>query len=225
MYCNNCGHKDDDRAKFCASCGAALQLVRENPIRIIGKTEGFLLNPIATFKAVRNGTLRSALLYTFIWFAVLSAFSITISHMFPGKLTLMSIFTPNLDDWPQPEEITYTAIPLICIFGVIGVLIGSLWQQLWVRILGGRQGYTQTVKAISYGATPAYILGWIPYLSVVGLIWAIMVIIIGLRELHSILTIRAIAAWLLGVVSLYIVLVAFILIVLIISGLQSNAWM
>jgi hypothetical protein len=57
-----------------------------------------------------------------------------------------------------------------------------------------------------YGATPALILGWIPYVWVVGVAWSIVVQIIGVRQLHGIPMQRAVAAYM---ISLAIPLIIF----------------
>jgi len=75
-----------------------------------------------------------------------------------------------------------------------------------VYLFGGKNGVGQTANAMMYGATPALILGWIPYVWVVGVAWSIVVQIIGVRQLHGIPMQRAVAAYM---ISLAIPLIIF----------------
>ena len=59
---------------------------------------------------------------------------------------------------------------------------------------------TQTFKALMYGATPSLLLGWIPFINFLALIWALIVEIIGIRQLHEISTGRAVAAVILAII-------------------------
>ena len=84
---------------------------------------------------------------------------------------------------------------------------------------------------MAYGATPAYLVGWVPFVVWLGLdligaavligalvsIWALVVTIIGLRELHGITTGRAVAACLLLVVLVLVIIFSFFFSVLAIS--------
>ncbi|MDD1698401.1 MAG: YIP1 family protein, partial [Methanoregula sp.] len=42
--------------------------------------------------------------------------------------------------------------------------------------------YEQTLKTAMYSTTPFLLLGWIPYVSIIGAIWYIVLLIIGIRE-------------------------------------------
>ena len=59
---------------------------------------------------------------------------------------------------------------------------------------------TQTFKALMYGATPSLLLGWIPVIGFLAAIWALIVEIIGIRQLHEISTGRAVAAVILAII-------------------------
>lgn len=171
----------------------------------LNKVKGFISNPTATFRAVKGATIRDALKYAFIWYVIFGA----LLGLILGVLFKASINIASVPDWIN--NLGFALIPLMAIllsiFGILGILIVGAWQHLWVRICGGKKGYAQTVKAGAYGATPSYLLGWIPYVgALAGGIGATIVTIIGLRELHEISTGRAIAAWLLAMISLGVLL-------------------
>lgn len=118
----------------------------------VEKIRGFLLSPTETFRKTRPDTLGDGLEYAVIWYAILGI--LIIARWIPS----FPIKIADLD---------LALIPLffvmMIVFGVIALIIGGAWQHLWVYVCGGRKGYTQTVKALAYGLTPSYVLGWIPF--------------------------------------------------------------
>jgi hypothetical protein len=164
-----------------------------------------MLNPSETFRAAKGDTLGDGLKYAVIWYAILGLLlGIVIAVVFAALLAMFAAvpvigpYISALAPWG------FLLIPLLLVMmvigGVIGLIIGGAWLHLWVYVCGGRNGYTQTVKAVAYGGTPSYVLGWIPFLGFIGAIWAFVVEIIGIRELHEISTGRAVAAALLAII-------------------------
>lgn len=180
----------------------------------ISKIWGFLCRPAITFGAVKEETLRGALKYALIGLVVLGALTgIMVTVSLSGADQLSDSEWGRMADWLE-------FIPITILFSVVGgllfIFIGGAWTHLWVYLLGGRQGhsYRQTVKALAYGATPVYLVGWVPLavwlgsdligatvlIGALASIWALVVTIIGLRELHGITTGRAVAVSVLGIV-------------------------
>ena len=182
----------------------------------VSKIWGFLRRPAITFGAVKEETLRGALKYALIGLVVLGALTgIMVTVILSGADQLSDSEWGRMADWLE-------FIPITILFSVVGgllfIFIGGAWTHLWVYLLGGRQGhsYRQTVKALAYGATPVYLVGWVPLavwlgsdligatvlIGALASIWALalVVTIIGLRELHGITTGRAVAVSVLGIV-------------------------
>jgi len=190
-----------------------MRLVR---MGFVSKIWGFLRRPAITFGAVKEETLRGALKYALIGLVVLGALTgIMVTVSLSGADQLSDSEWGRMADWLE-------FIPITILFSVVGgllfIFIGGAWTHLWVYLLGGRQGhsYRQTVKALAYGATPVYLVGWVPLavwlgsdligatvlIGALASIWALalVVTIIGLRELHGITTGRAVAVSVLGIV-------------------------
>ena len=89
---------------------------------------------------------------------------------------------------------------IIIIGGLIGILVGGIWLHIWVYLCSGRKGIKQTIKAMAYGSTPWLLLGWIPYVGIIGGIWCIITSIIGIKQLHKVSAPKAILAYLLGAI-------------------------
>ena len=214
----------------------------ENPVEperrlvktgFVSKVWGFLRRPPTTFRAVREDTLSSVLKYALICLVILAAAAgITLALLAPDE------FVPPwlgrlADNIPL---LIAVSIGLSIAGGMIFIFVGGAWTHLWVTLLGGRQGcsYRQTLKALACGATPAYLLGWSPSvifwrtdsILATGLIWALISIwallltIIGLRELHGIATRRAVVAYLLATIipALVTLLLAVLLFIRLLGG-------
>jgi len=212
---------------------------------IVEKIKGFLFSPSETFDASKEDTLGDAFEYYIILLlihALLSALIAEVAFSLFGGSALIVVGASSpfgrsfgimlLEFMPAllaPAEMSASVpfIAVIAVFilyvltaGAIGVLIGGLWLHIWVYLMDGRKGLTQTFKALMYGATPSLLLGWIPeigslaviwgatlsllaWISIIGFlasIWALIVGIISIRQLHEISTGRAVAAGILAII-------------------------
>lgn len=184
-----------------------------------GKIKGFMASPTETFNTVKEEGWGGSIGYfakLLIIFAILLA--VVIVAIFAAIWGLLEAFisagVPGLGGFLglATEIIAVFALISVIIGGIIGILVGSLWMHIWVYAVGGRKGVGQTIKSMAYGSTPALLLGWIPFLGIIGGIWSLVVSIIGIRQLHEISTGRAVLAYLLGalIIPLIIVIVIFI---------------
>jgi hypothetical protein len=181
------------------------------------KFRGFVRNPAATFGEVREETLGGALKYTLICLVIFGAATGLVSSL-PFSLTGVAMWEIWFGGASDPLGSilggALSWIPITVGFSVIGgllfIFIGGAWIHLWVYLLGERKshGYRQTVKALAYGVTPMCVVGWVPLIGgLAGGIWALVVAIIGLRELHGMTTGKAVAAYLLPAAITFIVIV------------------
>ncbi|MDD1686356.1 YIP1 family protein [Methanoregula sp.] len=171
--------------------------------------KGFLLNPVETFRQSKTEDLTTVfsyfgvlLLIDAILTAVIAAFGIENTEMFAG-LSLG------------------VAVPILVFFmmligGFIVTFILAAWIHLWVYILGGRKGIMQTVNAVIYGSTPRMLLGWIPFIGIIFLLWSLVLSVLGIRELQELSTGKAILAVVIAVI------IPLILLVLLAAWLYSS---
>jgi len=186
---------------------------------IVEKIKGFLFSPSETFDASKEDTLGDAFKYFIILLlisALLSAvIAVVASSLFAGFFGRMlpGFMSALLALAGAGAAVAFIAVFIyMLIAGTIGVLIDGLWLHIWVYLVGGRKGLTQTFKALMYGATPSLLLGWIPFINFLASIWALIVEIIGIRQLHEISTGRAVAAVILAIIiPLVVLLVLFVI--------------
>jgi len=171
------------------------------------KVKGFLGAPVNTFNNVEAEALGTALKYFTIWVVIYTILRTVIFYTVERRVfqTLWDLL--GLGD---AALYLYRFDPVIFALLAVGGAFASLfitgsWAHLFVRAFGGRKGYANTIKAFAYGDTPFLLFGWIPFVGMLFWIWALVLNIIGIRQLHEISTGRAIGAVLLSIVALVII--------------------
>jgi hypothetical protein len=173
----------------------------------------FLLRPREGFLEARNEPL-SAAAFTVIPLVLLFAVLVTVMGVLLSPAVVFGPMAPLITGFHLLRTGTTLApllvgVLLIVILCLIAFIVKAAWLHLWVYALGGRQGLEQTVKAVFYAAIPILLLGWIPLLGLlIGALWAIMILIIGIEVLQGISSSRALAAaflaWFIGFVLLVV---------------------
>jgi hypothetical protein len=185
------------------------------------KVKGFLLKPSATFQATRSESLTSAfqyyviLLITFsILYAIVSvalgvAFFTDYVNQLASTGLLGSYAAGMLEAFtPFVAALSLFWAYFLFVFLLFGIFLDGFFYHVFVILFGGQKGLVQTVKTVMYAWTPFFILGWIPYISIIGLIWAWILIIIGIKENQEMVLGKAILVLAVPLVLCFILLVA-----------------
>jgi hypothetical protein len=158
---------------------------------IVEKVKGFLLKPAETFRATASESLNSAfqyyvillIIYSILLAIVISVslgvtyYTITVTGLLGSHgATIVNAFTPFLVSYVL--FVPYLAFMVM----LFGIFLSGFWYHVFVILFGGRKGLTQTVKTVMYAWTPFFLIGWIPFISIIGIIWSWILIIIGIRE-------------------------------------------
>ena len=149
---------------------------------------GFLTNPIESFRKSREDRLASSFRYYIILVIIYSVLS-TIMVSFLGSAGMVIGLPGALSAILPAFQFIYFIVVSVVVWLVFG-----LWVHLWVYLFGGRKGITRTINAIYYGNTPYLLLGWIPFVGIIGIVWSAVLWILGIREMQEIPTGRAVAA-------------------------------
>jgi hypothetical protein len=187
-----------------------------------GKAKGLLGAPADTFNRVAPEALGTALKFFAIWAAV---YAVLQTIMF--YTVARGVFDTLWESLGLGGATVFGLNPVI--FGlltVVGALVslfvGGSWAHIFVRAFGGRKGYENTIKAFAYGNTPVLMFGWIPFVGGVFSIWALVLDIIGIRQLHGISTGRAIGAVLVSIAALGIIVALIVLAVVLLIVLTAG---
>jgi hypothetical protein len=171
------------------------------------KVKGFLGAPLNTFNNVEGEALGSALKYFTIWLVIYTILRTIVFYTLERRVYQILWDLLGLTDAaPYLYHFDPVIFALLGVLGAFGGLfIGGSWTHLFVRAFGGRKGYANTIKAFAYGYTPVFLFGWLPFVGMLFSIWALVLNIIGIRQLHEISTGRAVGAVLLSIVALVII--------------------
>lgn len=198
----------------------------EKKMDFIDKVKGLLLDPTGTYQKLKDEEMGAALRYFVIWLLIFSALAAVIFAVIGTAVFSMIPQTAELGPLNNflgaggGIVVAGLMFIMILIFGIIGVFIGAAIIHLGVLLVGGNQGYNQTVKSLIYGGTPGYLFGWIPFIGIIGSIWSLILIIFGVKELHDVSTGRAVIAVLIPII-IIAAIVGFVMIGAILSGFSS----
>lgn len=188
-------------------------------IGLIEKIKGFLFNPTESFKKIREESFEVGLKYFIVLLLIQSALNaVVITAMWGtlwGALTSAHTHIPILQSIYDMGLgiITLLMFVFFAVMSFIGIFISGAIVHLGVLLFGGERGYKETVKAIIYGSTPGYLFGWIPGISIIFWLWALILEIIGIKELQDLSIGRAIAAILIPIIIIIGIIVVIIIII------------
>lgn len=143
----------------------------------IEKIKEFLLNPQGAIEKVKNENWTESLFFIlplFIIYGILSGI------VFGANTNIITIII---------------LIFVIIIGGIIGLFLNLIMTHLGVILFSGGNnvGWEGTFKAIAYSLIPILLIGWIPIVGqLIGGLWALFIIVVCLKQIHSLSTIRAI---------------------------------
>mgnify|MGYP002365775569 CR=1 FL=1 len=172
------------------------------------KMRGFIFNPSESFWKVADEDARDTLLY-FLFIAVIYAILSTV-------MTAMGVFNhPFLALFGfrfgiDRIELLVMKFLALLVFSWLFALVYALLLHFWVWLIGGRKGVVQTVRSVFYSLTALMLTGWVPYIGPpIGLLWTLVVGIIGVEELQHLSRLWAAAAIVMAILTWLVVLPAF----------------
>ena len=165
---------------------------------LIAKIKGFLLAPVKTFQQTKDEEPKAV----FTYFAVL----LFVYSLLSAILTTIGTEGMQNGILPVLRGVFLLFFALFIGFFIASVIFAA-WLHLVVYLFGGRNGIMQTMKALFYGNTPTFLFGWIPVIGIFFSIWALILSILGLRELQEISLEKSTTACVIAVVIPIIALV------------------
>ncbi|MFZ2070562.1 MAG: YIP1 family protein [Halobacteriota archaeon] len=146
---------------------------------MLNRIRSFSFSPSKEFAAARGDTVGDAFKY---FVPLMAFFALILAIVAAGGMQMLGIpaisrFAPLLG---------VGAFVGILIIGIFAAMYISVWLHIWTYLLGGREGFKQTVKAVTYGSTPCLVLCWVPGANIlIAPIWSLLLVINGLIELHE----------------------------------------
>ncbi len=186
----------------------SLSVVFGGDITFVEKVKGFITSPSSTFDASKQDSLGDAIKYYAVIIAIYSAllavmFMLAFSVIGSMSGPLGMFIGAGLGAWAGVLLFVMMLILLI-----IGAFIDGAILHIFVYIVGGRKGIDQTIKAVMYSFTPSLLFGWVPIIGVLAVIWDVILLVIGIRQLHDLTTGKAILAVFLPLIIVGVLIIA-----------------
>ncbi len=167
------------------------------------KLVGFIVRPVETFRAVRDEELAPPAIYWILLLIINAILTGIIAYLGYGATTSMQT---GINVGGGAGAFVAGLIGAI-IVGIIGLILWSIFLHIGAKIVGGRGDFADSFKSAVYAQTPSLLLGWIPIISIIFALWSIVLLFLGVRELHELDTMKAVIAVIVAVV-LYIIVIA-----------------
>ncbi len=178
----------------------------------IKKGFSFLTDPGTSFDNEKTTTLNEAFKYllvlaiiTAVLGAVMAAFWMSFAT---GFIPFGSI-PPEATAFMNPATIFVISLVTGYVGAIIISVIWGLWLHLWAYVLGAKNGLVQTMKSVFYGGTPNYLLGWIPLVNIITMIWSWVLTGMGMVRFHGITGGRAALAIIIAIIIPVVIIAAF----------------
>ncbi|NLX49929.1 MAG: YIP1 family protein [Methanospirillum sp.] len=187
-------------------------------IPLTEKLVGFILRPVGTFRDARDETVVDAGIYFLVLLVINALITAVLSVLgFSAVESVESTFgigatTGALD--------FVGSLVAAFIGGIVVLIVLSVFLHVGARFAGGRGDFADSLKSSVYSLTPSMLLGWLVIIPVIGwilglvfFIWSVVLLVLGVRELHELDTGRAIIAVVIaiGIILLILVILAVVI--------------
>ena len=186
---------------------------------LVSNMKGVIMAPSETFKKTSGKSLGAAyqyyvallVIFTVLFGIVVVSMGLATFTTMVDKMAVIPIIggvaagaVANFSGFVIALGVFFVYLVFLALF--IGIFILGLKTHVFVLLMGGEKGVVQTVKTTMYASTPALLLGWIPFVGVIGFIWSLALLVIGIKENHEMEIGNAVLVVLIPIV-LYIILI------------------
>jgi hypothetical protein len=162
---------------------------------LMNGVKGFVMNPSETFVKTREKSLGAAYQY---YVALLVIFTVLFGLVavsmglatFTTMISKLAVI-PIIGGVTAGAAANFTGfiialnvflVYLVFLALLIGIFVLGLITHVFVLLMGGKKGVEQTIKTTMFASTPALLLGWIPFVSIIGFIWSLVLLVLGIKE-------------------------------------------
>jgi hypothetical protein len=162
---------------------------------LVANMKGFIMKPSETFVKTREKSLGAAYQY---YIALLVIFTVLfgIVAVSMGVATFTNMLyslakVPVVGNVIAGGAENFTGfvialhvflVYLVFLAALIGIFVAGLLNHVFVLMMDGKKGVEQTLKTTMYASTPTLLLGWIPFVGILGYIWTLVLLVLGFKE-------------------------------------------
>lgn len=180
----------------------------------IEKVKNVITNPSEFFDSIKS---EKGVKQAFTYLALISLVSLAVG-LIETYLSL-PLLQNALSRLPIPTSLMYVFFISAYLIGLPLSFLSAGLIHLGVLLFKGKGNYESTYKAMVYGGTSSGLLGWIPFIGFVFILYSIYLETRGLSKLHSVSMWRALAMLLL--IPLIIAAVMAVVVVLLIMSVVA----
>jgi hypothetical protein len=181
---------------------------------------GFLTSPAEAFKQVEGKTVGAAYQYYAMLVLIFSILFGAVT-MIMGSIMLNShvqeiamiplignVLSANLAKFGTFIATTQLLVAYVVFLALLfGVFFVGFFLHMFVLLMDGKKSIWETVKTTMFASTPLLLIGWIPYIGVIGGIWSFVLVILGFRDNNGLSLEKSVIAALLPVVLWWILMI------------------
>lgn len=184
-------------------------------LSLTDKIMGFFVRPVETFRAVRDEDLVPPIIYYIVLLIINAILVAIVAYLGYGAAA----------NEPPGAGAFFAGLIGAIVAGILGLLLWAVFLHIGAKIMGGRGDFADSFKPAVYAQTPSLLIGWLSVIPIIGwligiilFIWTLVLLFLGVRELHEMETMRAVIAVVIAAV-LYIIVIAIIAAILALIGI------
>jgi hypothetical protein len=156
-------------------------------LSFLERVVGFVTRPAETFRAVRGETVTDAAVYYLLLLVLQSVLAGLMVYL---GFSVLDGSALGIDTGRDAGLMSFVwALVFTYIWGLFTLVVWAVVLQIGAKALGGRGDFADAFKTAVYAQTPYLLLGWIPIVGwLLTQLWAVVLTVIGVRELYRLET-------------------------------------
>ncbi|MEI7433982.1 MAG: YIP1 family protein [Methanomicrobiales archaeon] len=163
--------------------------------KFVKNVHGFLLSPVDAFKQAGSKTLGAAyqyyamllVIFTVLYGIVTLAVGAFMFNSYVQQVSMVPLIGKMLSaglakfgSFVMVSQLFYVYMVFLAL--LFGVFLAGFLLHVFVILMDGKKGVRETLKTTMYAATPGLLLGWIPFVCIIGWAWSFVLLILGFRD-------------------------------------------
>ncbi len=161
----------------------------------VKNVQGFLMSPVEAFKQVGSKSLGVAyqhyavllIIFTVLYGIVTLAVGAFMFNGYVQQLSMVPLIGKVLSaqlakfgTFVMVSQLFYVYMVFMAL--LFGVFLVGFLLHVFVILMDGKKGVKETLKTTMFAATPGLLLGWIPFVCIIGWVWSFVLLILGFRD-------------------------------------------
>jgi len=162
---------------------------------LVKNVQGFLMSPVDAFKQAGSKSLGAAyqyyamllVIFTVLYGIVTLAVGAFMFNSYVQQVSMVPLVGKILSVQLAKFAAFVTVTQLFFVYMVFLVLLFAVFLvgfllHAFVLLMDGKKDVKETLKTTMYAATPGLLLGWIPFVCIIGWAWSFVLLILGFRD-------------------------------------------